>query len=404
MTAPLDRINELLPARIRGIVERETPIPSIASRAAAMQAEHPDLVRADIGQISGFDSDLEVLYGPPVGLPELRRCIAETWTLGFGLEPALAAESVALCTGAAEALALLFHCFAHGKTVALPRGHWENYRNGVELAGGRVVTVDYFDAEGRLDLEGLKRCVREEGVAVLVANFPCNPTGAVLDAAETAALARTVRELDVVCLADEVYARLRFDGHRPVTLLAEAPDHVVTVCSASKEYLLPGARTGYVLSAHQELTDRVLRKLIRANSASPNVLGQRLLLERMGADLEDMRAGRAPSCLSRVQKEMARRRDALVEVLERHDMAPTGRPGQVPSGTIFLMASLPGWWEGDDRAFAELALEAGCVSSVPGSAFGIPNSVRLSYGGLTPDAIGTLDRNLERLRATHGGK
>src|SRR5512134_3452600 len=136
--APLDRIWELLPAAVREVVERDTPIPTIAVRAAKIAAQHPDFVRADIGQISQFDPELEVLYGPPVGLQELRSALAETWNLEFQLNPALAAENTAVCTGAAEALSLVLRCLAHDKTVGLPRGFWENYANGVTLAGGRA--------------------------------------------------------------------------------------------------------------------------------------------------------------------------------------------------------------------------------------------------------------------------
>src|SRR5690606_3098053 len=121
--------------------------------------------------------------------------------------------------------------------------------------------------------------------------------------------------------------------------------------SASKEYLLPGARVGYVLSAHADLTDRVLRRLIRANTASPNIPGQKQLLALLTRDLADLRQGKEPSLLSRVQKEMQRRRDLLLSVLEKHGFSTVGRPGHRPEGTIFLMAGLPAWWSGSEEEF-----------------------------------------------------
>ena len=407
-SAPLDQLNERLSPNVAGIVSRTTPIPSIALRAAEIQARQPRLVRADIGQISGYDPELEVLYGPPVGLQPLRAAVAETWNLAFGLgggrleglPDGLQPQNVAACTGAAEALTLLFHCFAAGRTVALPRGHWENYTNGVELAGGRTVLVDFFDELGELDLEGLSRRLREDEVSLLVTNFPCNPTGAVLSAADAARLGEFLKTEGVLAIADEVYARLRFDGVAPSTLLAEAPGHVVAISSASKEYLLPGARVGYVVCARAELTDQVLRKLIRANTASPNVLGQRRLLDLMEPDLEDLRAGREPGLLSRIREEVGRRRELLLGVLEKHGFAAAGRAGHPPMGTIFLVASLPEWWSGDDESFCEAALEAACVSTVPGSAFGLPGTVRFSFGGMSAERIEQLDANLAELRSS----
>ena len=398
MTAPLDRIDELLDPHVRRVARRQTPIPTIAERAKAAAAKDDRLVRADIGQIVGVDAALEVLYGPPVGLTPLREAVAELYTRSFRLEPALAAENVTVCTGAAEALSLLFRCFGSGRRVGLPRGHWENYTNAVELAGGEAVIVDFFDAQGALDVEGLRRAIADESLAVLLSNFPNNPTGAVLDEAETRALADLVVEQDIVLIADEVYARLRYDGHQPESALRYAPGHAVSIGSASKEYLVPGARVGFVVSAKPDLTDRVLRKLVRANTASPSVLGQQQVRAMLTADLGDLRSGRAPRLATKIRGAMKERRDALLAVLERHGMPPVGRPRHRSEGTIFLMAGLPDWWSGDDVGFVEEAIGRGLFSAIPGSAFGLPGSVRLSFGATELADIERLDGHLAAFR------
>lgn len=406
-TSPLDSLDTLLPARLLRVVKRDTPIPTIAGRAAALKREQPTLVRSDIGQISELDPALEVLYGPPVGLDELRKVLAETWNLTLhlrerpleGLPDGLKPEHVAVCSGAAEGLTLLFAMLAHEKVVGLPRGHWENYSNGVDLAGGRSVLVDFFDAEGRLDLDGLRQQLRSHDIRVLVVNFPCNPTGAVLTEAEVQALGKLLEETNTLAIADEVYWRLRYDGEPPNSLLRAAPGHVVVVSSASKEYLLPGARVGYVICSRAAFTDGALRKLIRANTASPNVLGQQRLLSLMKEELAALKRGEQPPLLVRVREEMARRKERLVEILQKHGFTMVGRPGHVPQGTIFLMAGLPAWWRGTDVGFVEKALETATVSVIPGSAFALENCVRFSFGGMTTAAIEQLDLNLARMRA-----
>ena len=403
-TGPLDRLGDILPSDVLEVVHRTTPIPTVAARAALVAKKDPNFVRGDIGQIVGLDPSLEVLYGPSVGLEPLREAIAEFWTRTFRLEApdrlghALGAENVAITTGAAEALTLLFRCFGSGKNVGLPRGYWENYLNGVSLAGGHPVVVDYFDENGELDLDGLGRSVRDADVSCLVANFPCNPTGAVLRESDARAIGRFLREQDLVLIADEVYSRLRFDGVAPVSLLAFAPERVVTLSSASKEYLIPGARIGYVVSDRAELTDQVLRKLVRANTASPNVLGQQRVLEMMSADLMALREGREPEFLERIRTELGRRKDALVAVLRKHSFELVGRPGHEPMGTIFLMASLPDWWSGSDEEFVETALERRAFSAIPGSAFGLQDSVRFSFGSMSLPAIEELDRRIAAWR------
>ncbi|MEM7261787.1 MAG: pyridoxal phosphate-dependent aminotransferase [Planctomycetota bacterium] len=406
MTGPLNRLRGELPSHLKGLVERQTPIPSIAQRAGAKQKEVPTLVRADIGQISGLDPELEVLYGSPVGLERTRELIAESWNLSFGLAgregfgDGLTPANVAVTTGAGEALAVSLRAAAHDAIVAIPTIHWENYLNGVQAAKGSVAPVKFFDDEGRLDTDHLREQIRECGARVLLSNFPANPTGAVLSEDEARSLGRMAEELDLVVISDEVYVRLRYDGQPPQTLLTAAPDHVIAVGAASKEYLMPGARVGYAISAHTEVTDFVLRKLIRTASGSPNVLGQARLNQLLESDVADLRAGREPGILTKVRDEMASRRAALVEVLTKHGFPLRGRPKHEPQGTIFLMVGLPDWFDGSDEEFVERALESGCVSCVPGGAFGLPGALRFSYGGMTEQAIVQLDSNFERFRSS----
>jgi aspartate/methionine/tyrosine aminotransferase len=174
------------------------------------------------------------------------------------------------------------------------------------------------------------------------------------------------------------------------------------VSSASKEFMLPGARVGYVVSARSAVTDLMLRKLVRANTASPNVLGQQKLLGYLQPDLEDLRAGREPRFIHRVRETMRERRDLLLGLLEKHEVPTVGRAGHVPEGTIFLMAGLPAWWSGDDQAFVDKALDQELFSSVPGRAFGLEGSVRFSYGAMTATSLAHLDAALAAMRAETG--
>lgn len=393
---PLDRLDEVLAPTVRAVVARDPPIPTLAGRAAEVAKGAPGFVRGDIGQVVGVDPPGEVLYGPPVGLDEVRAALAALFGRTFGVE-GLTAAHVALCTGGSEALALLFQCFGGpGRSVGLPRGYWENYLNGIEVSGGRPVVVDFFDrATGALDGEGLERAIRAEGLSALVANFPCNPTGAVLDAAEAARLAQVAERTGVVLIADEVYARLRYDGLPPLSLVRFAPGHAVSIGSASKEYLLPGARMGWMVSARPRMTDHVLRRVIRGNTASPSVLAQQRLLPLVRQDLEG--GGR----MDGLRHELKARRDALLAVLARHEMRPVGRAGRDPQGTIFLVASLPPWWPADrpDQEFCERAIEGGWFSSIPGSAFGLDEPcARFAFGSMPLPAVGRLDAALSAMR------
>ena len=143
-------------------------------------------------------------------------------------------------------------------------------------------------------------------------------------------------------------------------------------------------------------------KLIRANTASPNVLGQRMLLPLLEEELSDRVAGRPPRFLSNVRAELDIRRKGLLELLQRHEIPVAGRHGHEPVGTIFLMVSVPDWYDGDADSFAEKAMEEAVCSMVPGDSFGLPGTLRFSFGGMTADSIANLDRGFSRLRASLG--
>ncbi len=398
---PLFQLNRL-PKHVRAVADRTTPIPTLAQQAGRMRASHPDMVRGDIGQVVGVMPENEILHGPPVGLTPLRVALAELANRTFGLAGAwpslpagLAAEHLVVTTGAAEALSLCFECFGSDRKVGVPRGHWSNYDNGIALARGEAVVVDFFDERDQFAADALARQLTEQQVSAVVANFPCNPTGAILNREETEQLANVARDSDVVLIADEVYARLRYDDGTPQSLLRYAPGHTISIGSASKEYLMPGGRIGYLMSVNPDLTDRVMRKLVRARTASPNVMAQNKLLQHLETDLVAMRGNEPPVLIERIRQVMRRRRDALVAKLSAMEMPTWGRP---PAGTIFLVAKLPPWWPGDDSSFCQRAIEQGLFSGIPGSAFGLPGTVRLSFGAMTEQDIERLPERITELR------
>jgi len=398
-----DSLLDLLPEHVAAVVERPASIPAIAGKAKTKAAQTPGMVRADLGQIVGVNPQQELLYGPPVGLEPLRQALADLYTSTYtlagvdGLDQGLEAANIAITTGAAEGLSLLFRAFAYQKTVGIPRGYWGNYINGVTLAQGSTTVVDYFDQDGALNVDGLSQQIRAEGIGILVANFPSNPTGAVLSPDEAAKLGALARDTDVLIIADEVYSRLRFDGQKPVSLLPYAPERTVVVSSASKEYLLPGARVGWVVSTRKDLSDKMLRKLIRANTASPNVPGQELVLALVQQELGEIQAGGSPQQIQGIRQALGQRKDALLAVLAKHGMDPVGRPNHAANGTIFLMASLPSWWTGSDLEFAHHVIDSGHFSVIHGAAFGLPGAVRFAFGSMPLDDIKALNEHLTKL-------
>ena len=394
-----DHIARSVSPTVRRTLDTAPIIPAIAARAKVAAAANPDFIRGDQGQVVGVRPDLEIYYGPSSGLPELRHAVARFWTLAYGLAgsdglPAdgLTADNVAVVSGATEGLAILMRLLAPGHRVAVQRWFWGNYRNLIAHAGGEVVVVDLFSDDGRFAADSLAATIEEQRIRVLVLNVPANPTGDVLDDSELAELAELARRHDLVVVADEVYNWIRFDDS-PRSFLTFAPERTVVVGAASKEYLIPGARTGYILAIDSTFADEWLPRMIRSTSSSPNVLGQRAALEMLSADVDDLEHGRSPHLLLAIRDELQRRRDRMTTALRHTGWTLLTRDGRVPRGGISMFARLPAGLD-DDRAFLDLALELGLFSAIPGSAFGAPGCVRFGYAGMTVDQIDRLEEHL----------
>lgn len=394
----LDRAWTTMPSAMHRTVTTAPVIPQIAARAKEAAAKHPDMVRGDQGQVVGVIPEREVYYGPSSGLPELRRLVARFWTLAYSLterngvpDGGLGPQHVAVVSGATEGVAIIMRMLAPGHAVGVQRYHWGNYRNIIAHAGGEAVVLDFFADDGRFDREGLARAIREHEMRTLLVNFPANPTGDVLSDDELEGLAALARENDLVLVADEVYNWIRYDDS-PRSMLAFAPERTIVIGAASKEYLIPGARTGYVICADETFSNEWMPRLIRSTSSSPNVLGQRLTVDMLAPDVDDLENGRQPGLLTRIRDELRRRRDALAEVLQVSGLQIVTRTGELPRGGISLLARLPDGVD-DDRAVNDTAIEMGRFSAIPGSSFGAPGCLRFGYAGMPLEGI-------TRLRAT----
>jgi aminotransferase len=388
-----------MPEAMQRTVTAAPMIPKIAARAKAAAVAFPGFIRGDQGQVVGVMPDREVYYGPSSGLPELRRLVGRFWTLAYALrgapdmpENGLGEVHVAIVSGATEGLAILMRLLARDRAVGVQRFCWGNYRSIVSHAGGRPVTLDFFAPDGSFDLAGLDAAIQSQGIRALLVNFPANPTGDVLADDELRALGELARKWDLVLVSDEVYNWIRYDDS-PRTLLSFAPERTLVIGAASKEYLIPGARTGYVLSTDTTFCAEWMPRLIRSTSSSPNVLGQKMAMEMLTADVTDLEAGRAPSILGRIKEELEKRRNAMIEALRCNGFEIVTRHRGAPRGGIALLARLPDEIR-DDGAVIDTAIEMGLFSAIPGSAFGAPGCIRFGYAGIEIDDIQRLAKIL----------
>ncbi|MFZ2055149.1 MAG: pyridoxal phosphate-dependent aminotransferase [Candidatus Aminicenantales bacterium] len=397
----LKRIWSLMPEGIHQTVISEPIIPAIAARAKTIAASNPDFIRSDQGQVVGIFPEKEIFYGPSAGLEELRDLVACFWTKAYnlkgklGLPPyGLDKKHVAIVSGATEGLAIVMHLIAFQQNVGLMSLYWSNYKGIIRNAGGNPVVVALFDADYKINFKKVEQLIREKKITSLLLNFPNNPSGDVLTEKEMSGLAELAEKLDLVIVSDEVYNFIRYKGE-PQSMLAFAPERTVVVSSASKEYLIPGARVGYVLCADETFASSWMPKMIRSFSSSPNVLGQRVLIDFLREEVSDFENGRAPRIITEVKKELRERCRLIISILKDKGFALAGRDKDFPSGAISVLVRLPEWIKVDDKAFVEKAMELEKFSAIPASVFGAPGCLRFGYAGMPREDIGRLSRHLQ---------
>lgn len=382
-----------MPNGFKKVIIREDPIVTVSAKAREIAKKDKNFARSDIGQITGILPELEVHYGPPIGKPELRSLIAEFWTKLYKL-PNLTQENVAITTGATEALGILVSLLAYQQKILLASPHWPTFPDTITRAGAEYVRLELVGEDGKLKFNELLHIIETEGIKTVLINFPNNPSGIAVDRDTLAEFAEFARDHDIVIISDEVYNRIRFRGE-PVTMLSFAPERTVVVSAASKEYLIPGERVGYVISTSPTLTDVFFKKIIRCQSSCPPIAGQDIFIKILKKEVDELRQGKSPSFLKPVIEKLKERREKLGEALREAGFHLFG--DRLPDGTIFMLAKLPEEIKLSDVEFVEKALELRKISAIPGSACGKPGWLRFCFGSMKLEDIERFKNNLKEM-------
>ena len=181
-------------------------------------------------------------YAPLPGVPPLRDAVLQHQRTRYGLEP----EDVLVTFGATEAIAaaLLALCDPGDEVVVL-EPYYDFYAACISFAGARRSPVTLSPPDFRLDGEALRAAITPRA-KVLLLNSPHNPTGRVLGRPELEHVAAACVEHDLICVSDEVYEHLVYEGrHVPPATLPGMAERTLTVSSVGKSYSLTGWKIGW---------------------------------------------------------------------------------------------------------------------------------------------------------------
>ncbi len=197
-----------------------------------------DVIEAAVAALRGGENQ----YAPLPGVPALREAVLAHQRDFYALEP----EDMLVTFGATEAIAaaLLALCEADDEVVVL-EPYYDSYAACIGFAGARRRPVTLRPPDFALDGDALRAAIGPRA-RVLLLNSPHNPTGRVLSRDELSTIAEACVEHDLVCISDEVYEHLVYDGeHIPPATLPGMAERTLTVSSVGKSFSFTGWKIGW---------------------------------------------------------------------------------------------------------------------------------------------------------------
>ncbi|GAD51801.1 aspartate aminotransferase [Halarchaeum acidiphilum MH1-52-1] len=338
------------------------------------QPDFPTPEHARQGAIDAIEAGKADGYTSNKGTASLRAAIAEKHARdnAFTVSP----EDVIATSGGSEALHLAIEAHVDdGEEVLFPDPGFVSYDALTKLAGGTPVGLPLRD-DLTLDPATVEEHITED-TAAFVVNSPANPTGAVSPPEDMREFARIAEEHDVLCISDEVYEHIVFEGEHRSPMAYDESGNVVVVNACSKTYSMTGWRLGWVTGT-TERVERMLRvhQYAQACASAPAQYAAEAALTGPQESVAEMVSA------------FEERRDVLLDGLE--DM---GLDVPTPKGAFYAMPEVPDGW-------VDAVLDRGVVV-VPGGAFGDrgAGSARISYATSMANIEDALDAMREATAA-----
>jgi aspartate/methionine/tyrosine aminotransferase len=329
-------------------------------------------------------------YTNPMGLPELRRAIADNIAEHGGAR--YAPEDIVVTPGGQQAMFIIaLGLLDPGDELLIPCPGYNPYLQAAELTEAKLVEIrTSLETNFTVTAEMVRDCITPRSKVLILIN-PGNPTGTVIPPEEIERICEVAKEHDLIVVSDEIYARIVFDGHRaqPVAALPGMRDRTITLSGVSKAYAMTGWRVGYFAGPSDLMP--ALAEIHHAFAISTSAVGQHAALAALTGPQE---------CVETIRETFDERRRVLCAGLDE-----LGIPYAEPQGAFYVYAKVAE--TGVEAAeFCERLLTEGRVMIFPGTVYGdyTDDYARLSLTQPVPriqEALGRMAGVVESIRAEH---
>ena len=385
-------------------VQRVKPSPTMAvtALAAELRAQGRDVIGLGSGE-PDFDTPEHIKaaaiqaiengqtkYTAVDGTAELKAAIIDKFARDNSLE--YAPDQVLVSSGAKQTCYNVCSAILNpGDETIIPAPYWVSYPDMVKLADGEPVIVSASIEDGfKITPRALAAAITERTKLVFL-NSPSNPTGAAYSRAELAALGDVLLEHPGIVIAtDDMYEHIYW-ADEPFTSLVDACpglyDRTVTINGVSKCYAMTGWRIGYC--GGPQTVIQAMKKIQGQSTSNPCSISQAASVAALTGD---------QGCIAEMTAAFKERHDYVIAALNDINGVDCA-PGD---GTFYAFPNVTGAIEAkglaDDTALSQMLLNEAEVALVPGSAFGAPGYIRLSFA----TGLDTLKEAISRIARALG--
>lgn len=370
------RMHKARPSSIMQVVEKTNKLKAAGHNIISFSIGVPNFLPAEhVYQAAhkAVDNDPGI-YQPNRGTPALVKAFL-AWLENEGLG-GYTDKNVCAGIGAKDLLwKAMYAVLQPGDEVLIPTPYWTTYLDIADILEAKGVLLPCgADQDYKLRPEQIAKAITPKTKMILL-NNPSNPTGMVYTPEEIDAIAAELVKHDIWVLSDDIYSRLMFDGleYKHVTQSQPAlRDRTILLQSVSKIYGMPGWRIG-MLAAPEALATAVLNLNSNGITNLPHVCMEAAVAAYTG-----------PQEFTLVHRdEFAHKRNQVLKALAECK----GVNCPVPQGAFYVFPDISctfgkshkGIMINNDVDFCNLLLEHAGVAVVPGSAFGEPKAIRISY-------------------------
>ncbi len=381
-----NRVKALTPSTTLAITAKAKELKEQGEDVIGLGAGEPDFNTPQHILDAAFQSMNEghTKYTPSAGLPALKKAIIKKFEEDQGL--AFNPNEIIVGNGAKHVLYTLFQVVLNdGDEVIIPTPYWVSYPEQVKLAGGVPVYIEGFEEnQFKVTPEQLKKAITKNTKAVII-NSPSNPTGVLYTAEELLEIGKVCLEENILVVSDEIYEKLVYGENKHFSIAQLSPElkeQTIVINGVSKSHSMTGWRIGY--AAGNKKIIEAMTNLASHSTSNPTTTAQYAAIAAYTGSQQPV-------------EEMRKAFEERLEIIFNKLVAIPGVTCVKPQGAFYLYpnvkkaAEMTGYQNVD--AFVEALLVDAKVAVIPGSGFGTPDNIRLSYA----TSLTLLEKAVERI-------